>query len=158
RPRMIVRLIKIAYQALGKRGRKPVAKLCFVVRRLQRLLSPSTTALVLPVALAGWFAEAVLLSWIVATLGGTVGLLEAAFIVGVAMLAGSIPFLPGGLGGVELTLIALLGTDGVPYDVAVSATVLFRLVSFWFAIALGWACVPAALGGRWPTQPKSIII
>ena len=52
------------------------------------------------------------------------------------------PITPGGLGFVESGLTALLVVIGVPVDVSVIATLLYRLVSFWLPIPIGvlaWA-------------------
>ncbi len=57
------------------------------------------------------------------------------------MLAGAISSLPGGLGGSEATMIALLSLCGVPLPIAISATVLIRLATLWFAVLLGVAAL-----------------
>ena len=49
----------------------------------------------------------------------------------VAQALAMVPITPGGLGFVESGLSALLVVIGVPVDVAVVATLLYRLVSFW---------------------------
>ena len=50
---------------------------------------------------------------------------------------GSIIPTPGGIGAVEAGLTAGLTAAGVP--VAVSAVLLFRLLTFWLTIPFGWA-------------------
>jgi uncharacterized protein (TIRG00374 family) len=54
-----------------------------------------------------------------------------------AMLLGMIPFTPGGLGFVEVGLTGVLALAGVPTSAAISATLLYRLVSFWLPIPVG---------------------
>ena len=54
-----------------------------------------------------------------------------------AMLLGMIPLTPGGLGFVEAGLTSVLVLAGVPATVAISATLLYRLVSFWLPIPIG---------------------
>ena len=54
-----------------------------------------------------------------------------------AMLLGMIPLTPGGLGFVEAGLTGVLALAGVPAAVAISATLLYRLVSFWLPIPIG---------------------
>lgn len=54
-----------------------------------------------------------------------------------AMLLGMIPLTPGGLGFVEAGLTSVLVLAGVPAAVAISATLLYRLVSFWLPIPIG---------------------
>lgn len=54
-----------------------------------------------------------------------------------AMLLGMIPLTPGGLGFVEAGLTGVLAIAGVPAAVAIGATLLYRLVSFWLPIPIG---------------------
>jgi len=54
---------------------------------------------------------------------------------------GSILPTPGGLGGVEAALTAGLTAAGVPGAVAVSAVLLFRLLTFWLPVPFGWAAL-----------------
>lgn len=51
---------------------------------------------------------------------------------------GSIVPTPGGLGAVEAALTAGLTAAGVPAGEAFAAVILFRLVSFWLPIPVGW--------------------
>ena len=51
---------------------------------------------------------------------------------------GSIVPSPGGIGPVELALTAGLVAAGVPYGVALSTAIVYRLVTFWIPIPAGW--------------------
>ena len=68
-----------------------------------------------------------------------------------AVVLGSIPITPGGLGFVEAGLTAMLVLAGVPAAQATLATLAYRLVSYWLPIAAG----PVAYGlyrrraGKW---------
>ncbi|MGH3297088.1 MAG: flippase-like domain-containing protein, partial [Trebonia sp.] len=46
---------------------------------------------------------------------------------------------PGGLGGVEAVMAAGLTAIGIPAHQAIPAVLLFRMVTFWLPIPLGWA-------------------
>jgi uncharacterized protein (TIRG00374 family) len=70
-------------------------------------------------------------------LGSDMSLQVALFIYAFSMLVGALSFLPGGLGGTEATMVALLMLNNVAQPQAVAATVLIRLVTLWFAVALG---------------------
>lgn len=48
---------------------------------------------------------------------------------------------PGGIGPVELALTGGLTVVGIPYATAVSTAVLFRLMTFWGRVPLGWAAL-----------------
>jgi len=51
---------------------------------------------------------------------------------------GSIVPTPGGLGAVEAAMVAGLTAAGVAGAVAVPAVLLFRVITFWAPIPLGW--------------------
>ncbi|KAA6182818.1 flippase-like domain-containing protein [Thiohalocapsa marina] len=91
--------------------------------------------------LLAWAAEAwglyLLLTW----LGVEIGSLQAMGIYAVSTLAGALSFLPGGLGGAEAAMVALLAAGGAAFGVAVLATVICRLVTLWFAVVLGIGAV-----------------
>lgn len=60
----------------------------------------------------------------------------------VACLVGMIPLLPGGLGAIDLLMIALYSAAGVPKSVSAAATVIERLISFWMATIIGMVILP----------------
>jgi uncharacterized protein (TIRG00374 family) len=54
-------------------------------------------------------------------------------------------FLPGGLGIVDGTMATLFIFSGVPLEIALLATLLYRLASYWFNTVLGAFCLYSAL-------------
>ncbi|MGI9603111.1 MAG: lysylphosphatidylglycerol synthase domain-containing protein, partial [Acidimicrobiales bacterium] len=71
---------------------------------------------------------------------------EAIFInVTVSLFAGLMP-VPGGVGVSEAGLSAGLTAVGVPGDVAVSAVILYRLISYYLPPIWGYLCL------RWLTR------
>lgn len=87
--------------------------------------------------LIAWGAEGVAFYYIMHVLGSDMTLQTALFIYAFSMLVGAISFLPGGLGGTEATMVALLMLNNIDQPHAVAATVLIRLATLWFAVALG---------------------
>jgi uncharacterized protein (TIRG00374 family) len=87
--------------------------------------------------LVAWGAEAVAFYYIMHVLGSDLSLQTALFIYAFSMLVGALSFLPGGLGGTEATMVALLVLNNVVQAQAVAATILIRLATLWFAVALG---------------------
>lgn len=87
--------------------------------------------------LVAWGAEGVAFYYIMQVLGSDMSLQTAVFIYAFSMLVGAISFLPGGLGGTEATMVALLMLNHIAQPQAVAATVLIRLATLWFAVALG---------------------
>jgi uncharacterized protein (TIRG00374 family) len=86
-----------------------------------------------------WSAEALAFYWVLSWMGADISLPFAVFVYAIAMLAGALSFMPGGLGGAEAVMIALLIWAGMPNPDAVAATVLIRLATLWFAVAIGAA-------------------
>jgi len=84
-----------------------------------------------------WGAEGIAFYYITHVLGCDLSLPIALFIYAFSMLVGALSFLPGGLGGVEATMVALLIFNNISHPQAVAATVLIRLATLWFAVALG---------------------
>ncbi len=84
-----------------------------------------------------WELEALGFYWILQAMGADIGLLSATFIYAVAMLAGALSFMPGGLGSAETVMVALLVSGGIEVPDAIAATVLLRLVTLWLAVCLG---------------------
>ena len=75
-------------------------------------------------------------------MGADVGLARAVAIFTFATLAGGLTGAPGGLGGAEAAMIALLTLDGRAAETAIAATAVIRLTTLWFAILLGLAVFP----------------
>ena len=77
----------------------------------------------------------------VAAFGRSVPLVSIAVVYLTGSAIGSILPTPGGLGGVEAALTAGLTAAGLPGAVAVSAVLLFRLLTFWLPVPFGWAAM-----------------
>lgn len=88
-------------------------------------------------SLVAWAAEAWAFHLILESLGYQVPIAIAVFIYAVSMLAGALSFMPGGLGGAEAMMIALLIWQDVPAGPAMAATVVIRLATLWFAVLIG---------------------
>lgn len=89
----------------------------------------------------GWFFDVLLAYTVFLALGYNIefGVLIVAY--SVAMVAGMLPlFLPGGLGTVDATMAVLYVATGVPLEIALLSTVLYRLIQYWLNIVIGAAC------------------
>jgi uncharacterized protein (TIRG00374 family) len=58
---------------------------------------------------------------------------------GAAQVAANLPITPGGLGVVEGSLTVALVAYGGSTAATVAAVVLYRILSFWIPVPLGWA-------------------
>jgi glycosyltransferase 2 family protein len=77
----------------------------------------------------------------VAAFGDSVPIAKIAFVYLTGAAIGSIIPTPGGLGAVEAALTAGLTAIGVPGGVAVSSVLLFRLLTFWLPVPIGWVAL-----------------
>ncbi|MFB6228151.1 MAG: YbhN family protein [Halobacteriales archaeon] len=85
----------------------------------------------------GWLLQAVALVTTFAALGEALPLGVALFVIPLSNLAGVTP-LPGGLGGIEAALVALIvPTTGISAAVVTAAVLLFRVTVYWIPVALG---------------------
>jgi uncharacterized protein (TIRG00374 family) len=115
-----------------------------VLHACRSLVCVRALAVGMGLGLLAWGLEAVglyVLSLMVPTVH--LGLPVAVGIYAVAVLAGAAAMLPGGLGGTEAVMTALLVSQGYPLAAAVLLTVACRLVTLWFAVGLGWAAILA---------------
>jgi uncharacterized protein (TIRG00374 family) len=124
--------------------RKFPAKIAQLITSSIEIVLHSKRCFSLPMLLYGialgllaWGSEGVAFYYIMHVLGSDMTLQTALFIYSFSMLVGAISFLPGGLGGTEATMVALLMLNNIPQPQAVAATVLIRLATLWFAVALG---------------------
>lgn len=70
--------------------------------------------------------------------GYGLSLLDVAVIYLISNATGAAVPTPGGLGAVEIALIAGLTGSGLPTAIATSVTVLFRALTYWARIPIGW--------------------
>jgi uncharacterized membrane protein YbhN (UPF0104 family) len=77
----------------------------------------------------------------VAAFGRSVPFAKIGFVYLTGSALGSIIPTPGGLGAVEAALTAGLTAAGVPGAVAVSAVLLFRLLTFWLPVPVGYVAL-----------------
>lgn len=102
-----------------------------------RLLAPASFAPNLALSAISWWAECVGLWVICWGIGEVIGVGDATWIYALSTLLGNLTFLPGGLGGTEVSLFALLRAQEVSAEGAVAATALVRAATLWFAVAIG---------------------
>ena len=69
------------------------------------------------------------------------GVTAAIGIYSVAVIVGALSFLPGGLGGTEAVMVALLAAHGYAMPDAILLTLVCRLLTLWFAVVIGWIAV-----------------
>ena len=91
----------------------------------------------LTIGIVGWAAEGVAFHAILVYLDLDVGILTAIGIYAAAVLIGALSMIPGGLGSTEAVMTFLLTLVGANTEIAIAATLICRVATLWFAVALG---------------------
>jgi len=142
-PRLLTKLITLAWQTLGRGGRL-FASLRRAVRQLARFAKPNVVLPVLVLSALGWLFEGYAFYLLLGWLGVEMGFWMAVGVFLFSMLGGGATGLPGGLGGAEAVMVGLLTLQGVPLDTALIATIIIRITTLWFAILIGIIVFPLA--------------
>lgn len=107
------------------------------LQRSATLFSPQPLSVGIIIALLAWSSEAYAFAWLAHQLGGPASTWMYMSIFALAMVAGALTFMPGGLGGAEAVLYMLMKATGMGDAEAITATLLCRLATLWFAVGLG---------------------
>jgi uncharacterized membrane protein YbhN (UPF0104 family) len=145
RPRLLLDLVGRAYLLAGRRWPRLFGRARRTVRLTAELFDLRTLGAATFLSVFGWIAECIAFAWLLDSLGAPVGLQGAMFVFAFSMLAGAVSMLPGGLGGVEAVMLALLVVAGTPIEIALVATIIIRVTTLWFAVGLGFVTLPLAM-------------
>lgn len=105
---------------------------------VQEILRPRMVGLGTVIGAVAWSLECLGLYLVIEGFGGAeVSLLAATFVYAFSTFAGAVALIPGGLGVAEGSIAGLLLGMGVARPTAVSATILVRVCTLWFAVGLG---------------------
>jgi putative heme transporter len=130
---------------LGRPGHEPVV--ATLAGRLGSLrLPPLTWVAIVGAALLNWLADIGVLAASIAAVGAAVPWRGLLFAYGLGTAAGSVGVIPGGIGLVEAALAVSLMGAGVRHPLALAAVLVYRLVSYWMVVSVGWLIY--LLGGR----------
>lgn len=143
RPRLLAGAAGFAYRLTGFFPRLMVR-----VRRaagsLAAFSDPKTVIITLALGLTGWIAEGFAFHLLLVWMGADIGFWMAVTIFTFSTLAGGLTGAPGGVGGAEAAMVALLSMQGVPLETSLPATAIIRVTTLWFAIGLGLVVFPFA--------------
>jgi len=84
-----------------------------------------------------WLTIILRLKIVFLSVGSDLPLIIVNVVAVASTFSGFAPLLPGGLGATEATMIALFVGFGTPNDVAATAVLVDRVVSYWFVTAIG---------------------
>lgn len=135
-PSGLLALVNALY-AITRRGRRLFAAARRTLRTGREMFSLRNASLASVLSVVAWLAECLAFYLLLSALDAEVSLALASFIYTFATLLGALSFLPGGLGGFELSAVILLSAQGVDPGLAVFATSVIRLSTLSFSVALG---------------------
>lgn len=142
-PRLLAWVVTQMHRAVGRMPRL-FGRLRAAARSLDRFAGPATMLPALALGVTGWLAEGYAFHLLLGWMGTEIGLMKAIAVFVFSTLAGGLTGAPGGVGGAEAAMIALLSLDGVPMEVSVPATAIIRVTTLWFALGIGMAVFPVA--------------
>ena len=137
--RLVVSVLRLAHRLT--RHRLPAVFLFLLTahRTLLAMCRPSVLATGLLLSMLAWGAQIFGLWLLVDALGTRLDLAHCAMVFALATLVG-------GVGGAEATMIGLLALAGMTGEAAVTATLMSRLATIWFALLIGLALAQVVLG------------
>jgi glycosyltransferase 2 family protein len=136
-PRLLLRLVKFFSFIKLKLVQQLLEMVPRLLARANQLFAPKPFTTGLVIGLFAWSAEALAFAWLAQQLGGQGSTVLYMSIFCASIIAGALTFIPGGLGGTEVVLYMLTVATGLGGAEALTATVLIRLASLWYAVALG---------------------
>jgi putative heme transporter len=101
--------------------------------------TPKAWAEAFALALGNWGADLATLVFCIWAVHASVPWRGVVVAYALTQISASIPITPGGLAVVEASLATLLVAYGMNTATAVTVVVLYRLISFWILVPIGWA-------------------
>ena len=136
--------LMLAWVPWDKLGQKHplLNKVAQTLTQARALLSPGLLLWAILLSALAWGSEGIGLAVLIDVIPGhDITTATASGIYAIAVLAGALSFMPGGLGGTEAVMAALLHQHGLTLGEAVLITLLCRLLTLWFAVLLGWLAI-----------------
>ncbi len=135
-PRYLLSVIDTLY-SLSQRWRRIFAAARRTLKTGRVVFSAANATLASTCSIFAWFAECLAFYLLLSALDLNISLEAATFIYSFATLVGALSFLPGGLGGFEVTALILLNARGIDIGTAAFAISVIRLTTLWFSVAIG---------------------
>ncbi|HUD11761.1 MAG TPA: lysylphosphatidylglycerol synthase transmembrane domain-containing protein [Candidatus Saccharimonadia bacterium] len=123
----------VAFDKLGSQSLSPIG----IIR--DRKLWPNTLGLLSFASMVNWLLEGYTLYLCLRSIGLNIPLSIALFGYAFARLFSLIPILPGGIGQIEAGTALFFASYGYAFSPILTATILYRLISYWPALLIGAA-------------------
>jgi uncharacterized protein (TIRG00374 family) len=146
---LVLRLLSLLPRAARRASRPRHVAVRTVAERIESTLTrmreiplgARSTAEIVALAATFWFADFCCLLCGFGAVHAPVPWAGVLLAYGAAQVVGSLPIVPGGIGIIEGSLAVILMQYGAGRVSALSAALLYRLVSFWLLTVIGWITV-----------------
>lgn len=136
---LVSSLVRPARDERAPRRREFARRVTTTLQRMGEMrLGPRATVGVCALATLTWLLDAACLLCAFAAVHAPIPRRGVLLAYGVAQIVAVLPLTPGGLGLVEGSLTVILVAEGASRGGALSAVLVYRLVNFWLAVAVGW--------------------
>jgi len=105
---------------------------------LRYMLKVKNFIVTVPFSSIAWLMDSMIVYFILIGLGASITIIQAIIVLVLVSVAGSFSMLPGGFLIAEGGFFSLLILYNTPIPIAAMATILIRLVTFWFKIFYGF--------------------
>jgi len=133
----IALLKKIGARLNSKKIKNIILHIIDITQSMHLFLSWRLISSGLAIGFVAWLIQGLAFYLIVTELGFALSLPAALGIYSISLLAGAISFIPGGVGSTELVMGLSLAALGADTSIIVSAPIISRLSTLWFAVLLG---------------------
>jgi putative heme transporter len=131
--------VRVAQRLRRRSGEPPEAMVATALRQLGELhLRKRDWVAVVVLTFLNWLGDAACLTLSIKAAGLHVPLRDLLLVWSAGQAAGGISFTPGGFGIVEAALLAAMVGVGLPAAGAAVAVMIYRLISLWLLLLVGW--------------------
>lgn len=145
-PHLMVRCVKLAWWATGKRKPRLFARVLTLVRTTAQVLGPRVLLVTTALSFVGWGLVGIAIGHMVNQFGiASFSMAEGTLAITLATMGGFLTMMPAGVGGAEVTMAGLFTLFSVPFGLAVLVTAITRLIVLWSTVLIGLALLPIAI-------------
>jgi uncharacterized protein (TIRG00374 family) len=134
--------VRVCRRVTGQPRGDVLARIESTLRRMHEIpLSTGRALRLVAMATSLWFADFLILVCCFGAVHAPIPWSGVLLAFGVAQIVASLPLIPGGIGIVEGSLAVILVAYGAKKVPALSVVLVYRLLTFWIVIIVGWTSV-----------------
>ena len=142
--RIVVSAVRLGYRATGRRWGAVFVFALATDRSVRDVCRPGLLIAAMGLGLAAWAAQIAGIWLVLGAFGYSGTLLDAAVLYPTALLLGAAAVMPG---GADAVMLGMLSMAGMSAEVAVAATLVSRVLTWWLAMLVGFCVAPFVLAG-----------